>query len=47
MRHIKTKKEIQHRMSEIFKYSNPNQVTLNEVETARMKELEWVLGLEK
>jgi hypothetical protein len=45
MRHIKTKKEIQHRISEIFKNSDPNTVSLNEIETARMKELEWVLGL--
>lgn len=45
-RYMKTRKEIQHRISEIFKNSDPKSVSLNEIETARMKELEWVLGLE-
>jgi len=45
MRYMKTKKEINHRISEIFKESDPDTVTLNKVEQARVHELEWVLGL--
>ena len=42
---MKTKKEINQRIYEIFKESNPKSVSLNEIELARMHELEWVLGL--
>ena len=45
--HIKTGKEIQHRMMDIFRKSNPERVSLNEIEVARVHELEWVLGLRK
>ena len=45
MRHMKTKKEINHRISEIFEDSDPKTVTLNDIEQARLKELKWVLGL--
>ena len=45
MRYMKTKKEIKHRINEIFKESDPKTVSLNEVEQARLLELEWVLGI--
>jgi hypothetical protein len=44
MRHMRTKKEIQHRMMKIFSDSNPESVSLNVIEVARVHELEWVLG---
>ena len=44
---MKTKKEINHRMMDIFRDSNPDSVSLNELETARVHELEWVLGIRK
>ena len=45
MRRMRTKKEIQHRMMDIFRKSNPDSVALNDVEVARVHELEWVLGV--
>jgi len=45
MRHIKTKKEIQQRAKEIFDQAKG--ITLNDLERARLSELEWVLGVWK
>ena len=45
MRYIKTRKEINHRIYEIFNKSNPSSVGLSDVESARVKELQWVLGV--
>jgi len=45
MRKMRTKKEINHRIYEIFNGSKPESVSLTDVESARVKELEWVLGL--
>lgn len=42
---MKTKKEINHRIYAIFKGSDPESVALNEIEQARLHELEWVLGI--
>ena len=45
MRYMKTKKEINHRIYEIFNGSDPDSVVLNEIEQARLHELEWILGI--
>jgi len=42
---MRTRKEIQHRMMDIFRNSKPESVSLNDIEVARVHELEWVLGL--
>ena len=46
-RHMKTKKEIQHRMMDIFRNSDKDSVSLNQLETTQVHELEWVLGIRK
>lgn len=47
MRKMKTKKEINHRIYEIFNNSDDKSVSLTDIESARVKELEWVLGIRK
>ena len=44
---MKTKKEINHRMMNIFRNSDENSISLNQLETAQVHELEWVLGIRK
>jgi len=46
MRKMKTKKEINHRIYEIFNNSNLESVSLSETESTRVRELCWVLGIE-
>jgi len=45
MRKMKTKKEINHRIYEIFK--NCETLFLNDVESARITELLWMQGIER
>jgi len=45
VKHKKTNKEINHRIYEIFEKSNPSSVGLSDVDSARVKELQWVLGV--
>ena len=45
MRHIKTKKEMEQRAKEIF--DSANGIVLNDLERAKLNELEWVLGVWK
>jgi hypothetical protein len=45
MRRIKTKKEIETRAKEIF--DSAKGITLNDLERAKLNELEWVLGVWK
>lgn len=44
MRYKKTNKEINRRIYEIFENSNPDSVSLTDVESARVRELLWVIG---
>lgn len=44
MRHMKTKKEINSRIYQIFHKSDDKSVSLTDVESARVQELLWVLG---
>ena len=43
-RYKKTNKEINRRIYEIFENSNPDNVSLTDVDSARVQELLWVLG---
>jgi len=45
MRHLRTKKEIQHRMMEMLRTGDLKDY--GAVEQARVHELEWVLGMKK
>ena len=42
---MKTKKEINRRIYEIFEKSNPDSAALTPIESARVQELRWVLGV--
>jgi len=43
-KHKKTNKEINRRIYEIFENSNPDSVGLSDVDSARVRELLWVIG---
>lgn len=45
MRKIKTKKEINHRIYQIF--NNSKELFLNDIESARITELLWVQGINR
>ena len=45
-RKFKTKKEINQRIYEIFNSSNTESVSLTPVESARVKELLWIQGID-
>jgi hypothetical protein len=47
IRKKKTNKEINSRIYEIFNNSDDNSVSLTDVESARVQELLWVLGVRK
>ena len=42
---MKTKKEINRRIYEIFEKSDENSIALTNIESARVQELQWVLGI--
>jgi hypothetical protein len=44
MKYKKTNKEINRRIYEIFEQSNPGSVGLSDVDSARVRELLWVIG---
>ena len=44
---MKTKKEINHRIYEIFDKSDSESVSLSDTESARVQELLWVQGIGK